>query len=116
MQVVFEPDREIDGAVVVRIQGAVDVVTADRLWTLVSERVATGLHFFLFDFSGVTILTSAGIGMLVRLLIRLRGLGGTLAVFGCNDHVCDIFGIVLLTDILHVCRSEEDARKLLQER
>ena len=39
MQVIFEPDREIDNAMVVRLQGAVEVVTAERLWELSSERV-----------------------------------------------------------------------------
>jgi len=113
MQVIFEPDREIDGALTVRLQGAVDVITADRLWELASERAGGDARFFLFDFSGVTILTSAGIGMLVRLLIRLRGKGGTLAVFGCNDHICDVFDIVLLKEILHVSGSEEEARRIL---
>jgi anti-anti-sigma factor len=116
MQVVFEPGGEIESAVMVRLQGAIDVVTADRLWTLVSERVGAGTRFFLFDFSDVTILTSAGIGMLVRLLIRLKGSDGTLAVFGCNDHICDVFDIVMLKDILHVCESEDEAREKLQRR
>ncbi|MCJ7754424.1 MAG: STAS domain-containing protein [Thermoanaerobaculales bacterium] len=114
MQVVFEPDREIDDALIVRLQGAVDVITADRLWELASQRASASARFFLFDFSGVTILTSAGIGMLVRLLIRLRGQGGTLAVFGCNDHICDVFDIVLLKEILHVSASEDEAREKLK--
>jgi len=114
MQVIFEPDREIDNALMVSLQGAVDVVTSDRLWELASERASAGARFFLFDFSGVSILTSAGIGMLVRLLIRLRGQGGTLAVFGCNDHICDVFDIVLLKEILHVSTSEDEAREKLK--
>jgi anti-anti-sigma factor len=114
MQVIFEPDREIDGGFIVRLHGAVDVVTADRLWELASERAGAGARFFLFDFSGVTILTSAGIGMLVRLLIRLRGQGGTLAVFGCNHHICEVFSIVLLKEILSVCGTEDEAREKLK--
>jgi len=52
--------------------------------------------------------------MLVRLLIRLRGQGGTLAVFGCSDHICDVFDIVLLKEILHVSESEDEAREKLK--
>jgi len=114
MQVVFEPDHEIEDALVARLQGAVDIVTADRLWNLASERVDNGVRFFLFDFSGVTIVTSAGIGMLVRLLIRLKARGGTIAVFGCSDHICEVFDIVLLKEILHVSESEDDARGCLR--
>lgn len=114
MQVVFEPDHEMDDALVVRIQGRVDVVSAGRLWESASERTGAGVRFFLFDFSKVTIVTSAGIGMLVRLLIRLRGQGGTLAVFGCNEHICEVFEIVLLKEILHVSGSEDEAREKLR--
>lgn len=114
MHVEFEPDREIDGGLIVRLQGAIDVVSADRLWELATARAGTGGRFFLFDFSGVTIVTSAGIGMLVRLLIRLRGQGGTLAVFGCNDHICEVFSIVLLKEILNVCETEDEAREKLK--
>jgi anti-anti-sigma factor len=114
MQVEFEPDRQIDGGLIVRLQGAIDVVTADRLWELATARAGAGARFLLFDFSGVTIVTSAGIGVLVRLLIRLRGQGGTLAVFGCNDHICEVFSIVLLKEILHVCETEDEAREKLR--
>ena len=116
MQAEFKPDQEIDDALMVRLQGAIDVVTANQLWEAASKRVGEGARFFLFDFSDVTILTSAGIGMLVRLLIRLRGQNGTLAVFGCNDHICDVFDIVLLKEILQVCGSEDEAREKLRSR
>jgi anti-anti-sigma factor len=114
MQVEFEPDREIDGGLIVRLRGALDIISADRVWETAAERAGAGFRIFLFDFSGVTIVTSAGIGMLVRLLIRLRGQGGTLAVFGCNDHICEVFSIVLLKEILHVCGTEDEAREKLK--
>lgn len=113
MQMDFEPDREIEDTLIVRLQGVLEVATAERLWELASERADTGTSFFLFDFSGLTIITSAGIGMLVRLLIRLQGQGGAIAVFGCNDHICEVFNIVLLKEILQVCESEEEARRKL---
>jgi anti-anti-sigma regulatory factor len=58
--------------------------------------------------------TSAGIGTLVRLLVRLRGFGGTVAIFGCSDKICEVFEIVMLHEILHVCESEDEARARLQ--
>jgi anti-anti-sigma factor len=114
MHIEFERDQEISDGVVVRLDGALEIAGSDRLWALASERVSSDTRFFLFDLTNVTIITSAAIGTLVRLLIRLRGVGGSLAIFGCSDKICDVFDIVMLRQILQVSDSEEDARSRLR--
>ena len=54
-----------------------------------------------------------GSELLVRLLVRLRSYGGAVAICGCNDKIREVFGIVMLEDILQVCDSEEEARTRL---
>ena len=114
MHIQFEADRHtVDGILTVRLDGALEIDGADQLWAEASQRVGPEERFFLFDFSEVTIITSAGIGALVRLLIRLQKFGGALAIFGCSDKICDVFDIVLLKQVLQVCDSEREARSLL---
>jgi anti-anti-sigma factor len=113
MQLSFEPDPTIPGCLVVRVSGNLEVNGATKLWEEVSARAGEDTRFFIFDFSDVPIITSAGIGILVRLLVRLRGLGGTVAIFGCSDKICEVFEIVMLRNILHVCDSEDEAREKL---
>jgi anti-anti-sigma factor len=114
MHIQFEADRHtVDGILTVRLNGALEIDGAEQLWDQASQRVGPEERFFLFDFSGVTIITSAGIGSLVRLLVRLQKFGGSLAIFGCSDKICDVFDIVLLKQILQVCDSEREARSLL---
>lgn len=114
MQLSFEPDPQIPDGLIVRLSGNLEINGATKLWETVSTRVGENARFFLFDFSDVLIITSAGIGTLVRFLVRLRGLGGATAIFGCSDKICEVFEIVMLKDILLVCDSEEEARERLQ--
>jgi anti-anti-sigma factor len=114
MKVSFEPDPTVAEGVVVRLSGDLEINGATRLWEEVSARAGEKTRFFIFDFSNVHIVTSAGIGTLVRLLVRLRGFGGTVAIFGCSDKICEVFEIVMLQEILHVCDTEDEARARLQ--
>ncbi|MCW8984476.1 MAG: STAS domain-containing protein [Thermoanaerobaculales bacterium] len=109
MKLNYEPIPNIPDGCVVRLSGNLEVNGATQLWDDVSNRAGEEARFFIFDFSDVHIITSAGIGTLVRLFVRLRGIGGGIAIFGCSDKICEVFEIVMLRDILQVCDSEEEA-------
>lgn len=109
MKLNFEPIPNREDGLIVRLSGNLEVNGATQLWEEVSVQASEQTRFFVFDFSDVPIVTSAGIGTLVRLLVRLRGYGGTVAIYGCNDKIKEVFAIVMLQDILHVCESEDEA-------
>jgi len=111
----YEPDPQIAGGLVVRLSGNLDISGAGKLWDDVSNRAGEETRFFIFDLTDVPIVTSAGIGTLVRFCVRLRGYGGAIAICGCSDKIREIFSIVMLDDILQVCDSEEEAREKLAQ-
>ncbi len=113
MKLSFEPDPMIAGGLLVRLSGNLEIDGAETLWSEVSARTGAEIRYFLFDFSGVPIITSAGIGTLVRVFVRLRGLGGAIAICGCSDKIREVFSVVMLDKILKVCDSEEAARQSL---
>ena len=114
MQLAYEADSEIEGALAVRLGGALEVNGAAQLWDMASKIAGDDARFFLFDLSDVNIVTSAGIGVLVRLLVRLQGFSGGIAIHGCSDKICEVFTIVQLDKILQVCETEEEARQKLR--
>jgi stage II sporulation protein AA (anti-sigma F factor antagonist) len=114
MKLHYEPDPKLADGLVVRLSGHLEINGATQLWDDISTRAGEDARFFIFDFTDVPIVTSAGIGTLVRLFVRLRGLGGGIAIFGCSDKICEVFEIVMLKDVLQVCDSEEEARARLQ--
>ena len=115
MKLTFEPDPKISDGLIVRLSGTLDVNGASQLWDDVSDRAGEERRFFIFDFTDVPIVTSAGIGTLVRLLVRLRGYSGAVAICGCSDKIREVFSIVMLEDLLQVCDSEEEAREKLAQ-
>lgn len=115
MIVTFDTDSELEGSLVAHLEGTVDVNGAQEIWDSISKEVGDHPSPVMIDFSDVSILTSAGIGMMVRLFTRLKGLGGSLAVFGCSEKVREIFRIVMLEEILKVCDSREEALERLKK-
>lgn len=114
MKLTYEPIPDMPNGLTVRLSGNLEINGATQLWEDISTRVDEETRFFIFDFSDVPIVTSAGIGTLVRFLVRLRAFGGAVAICGCSDKICEVFKIVMLDDILQVCESEEQARERLR--
>ena len=115
MQLTYEPIPDMPNGLTVRLSGNLEVNGATQLWDDISTRANEEHRFFIFDFSDVPIVTSAVIGTLVRFLVRLRGFGGAVAICGCSDKICEVFEIVMLSDHLQVCDSEEEARMRLRQ-
>ena len=115
MQVIYEDPSERPGSLVVHLDGSLNALTADQLWESVSLKIDDGESVFVFDFTRVTMLTSAGIGILVRLYTRLKDREGSLAIFGCSSKIREIFTIVMLDEVLKVCDSEDQAWDAIRE-
>ena len=115
MNLSYEPDPQIAGGLVVRLSGNLDINGASQLWDDISTRAGEDTRFFIFDLTDVPIVTSAGIGTLVRFLVRLRGYNGAVAICGCSDKIREVFSIVMLDDILQVSDNEDEARENLTQ-
>lgn len=114
MHVAYENPPGRSGALVAHLKGRFDIGGATTFWESASQLVGEETRRIVIDMSGVTMLTSAGLGILVRLLTRLKECDGGLAIFGCNDKIREIIGLVMLIDILKVRDSENEAWDALQ--
>lgn len=113
MEIRCQADTETDGVLVAFPAGTLDVQGADSMWQAVAEALAQKGPSLLVDLSGVDLITSAGIGTLVRLLHRVQSLGGTLVVFGPNARVRAVIEIVMLGPIFKLCDTIAEARERL---
>lgn len=115
MQVNYEHPAERPGALIVHLDGTLNALTADQLWESISQKIEEEGRLVVFDFTEVSMLTSAGIGILVRLYTRLKDREGGLAVFGCSAKIREIIAIVMLEKILNVCDDEDQAWEAIKE-
>lgn len=115
MKLTYDHPEERPSALVVHLDGTLNALTADQLWESASQQIDKGGRLIVFDFTEVSMLTSAGIGILVRLYTRLKDREGGLAVFGCSDKIRGIIAIVMLEKILNVCDDEDQAWEAIRE-
>lgn len=109
MHVTYETPTGREGALIAHLSGVFNADAAGQLWESASQLVNEETRFVVFDFTRVTILTSAGIGILIRLYTRLKFYKGGLAVFGCSSKILEIFTIVMVEEILNVRDTEAEA-------
>lgn len=114
MKVTYENPADVESALIARLDGALNALAADQLWESASQQVDQGARTVVLDFTEVSMLTSAGIGILVRLYARLKDHGGRLVVFGCSEKVREVIAIVMLEKVLNVCDSEDQAWEALK--
>lgn len=110
------PDGELANAVVATLEGSFDEAGAAALWEAVTPHVDAARSSLLIDLSGIRLITSAGVGVLVRLLHRVESLGGGMAVFGAGSRVREVIGVVRLEEALNLSASIAEARQRLRAR
>jgi anti-anti-sigma factor len=82
------------------IEGRMDVYWAEHLSTAVREEIRQGLHHIRLDLSKVPYLSSAGIGVLVRLHQELKSIGGSFALANCSPTALKSLQITNLAGLL----------------
>jgi anti-sigma B factor antagonist len=86
MQLVVDVD-ELEGAVVVRASGEVDLGSAPRLRDVAVDRLLAGDRLLVLDLSAVEFIDSIGLGTLVAILKRARSLGGDVSLVVTDERV-----------------------------
>lgn len=110
MEVRCERDSEVDGAKVAAPIGRLDAASVDDFWQAVSDALDGSTPSLMLDLSRVQLVTSAGLGIMVRMLLRTLALGGRMSVFGANAKVRSVIDAVMLNEVLAVCDTIDEAR------
>ena len=82
------------------LRGRLDAYWADHLSQDLDQIVRGGAHRLWLDLSGVTYLSSLGIGLLVRFQKEMSRLGGSLKVINPSESVKEVLTVVRLHTVL----------------
>jgi anti-anti-sigma factor len=93
---------------IVAISGSLDSGTAPEAQKSL-DAVVAGAKKVALDFSQLDYISSAGLRVLLGAAKKLRGSGGTLAMFGLNQSVREVFEISGFSSILSIYPSEAEA-------
>lgn len=92
----------VDGAVIVRPHGDVDLASSPELRAAMHEAVAKEEPKTIIDLCDVSYMDSSGVATLVEALQNTRRAGGALILCGMNDRVRSIFQIARLDAIFTI--------------
>jgi anti-sigma B factor antagonist len=81
---------------VLRIEGALDAVSAPDIRPTLDALVAEGRKKIIVDLSTLRLIDSSGIGAIVALFKRVRAQGGQVSVVGLRDQPLAIFRLLRL--------------------
>jgi anti-sigma B factor antagonist len=85
-----------------RIEGTLDAVTAPELRGVVDELVEEKRTSVLLELSGLRLIDSSGVGVIVSLLKRMRAQGGDVRIQGLCDQPKAIFKILALDRVFPI--------------
>jgi anti-anti-sigma factor len=102
-----------DGITIVAPTGVIDTRTAQAFEATMVQAFEGGARAFAVDFGRVTLITSAGIRVLVMMTHRLQRVSGGLVLFALGDRVKTVFEIGGLLQQFQIATGESDAVELL---
>ena len=102
-----------NGMAIYRIAGRIDALTSQNLESAVDSALNGGSPRVIFDMSGVTYVSSAGLRGILSTAKRAKAAKGGLAVFGLQSSVNEVFEISGFQNIIPIVKDESEARSRL---
>jgi anti-anti-sigma factor len=73
------------------------------------------INCYVFDLTGLDMVDTGGIHLLAPLLVRIRGMGGSIFTYGGDRFVKDIMDALTLTDFVMWCKDEREALEAVRK-
>ena len=97
------------GVSVLKVSGYLDTTTASELETALYGLLDRGIYRVVVDLSGVNYISSAGWGIFIGEIKRIRSHGGDLKLAGMVGDVHEVFQLLEFHSILEAYPSTQDA-------
>ena len=107
MECLYVPAQKM---LTLKLNDEIDESKTDKLRRKIDNEITRFLpRKVIFDFSYVSFMDSAGIGMLIGRYKVIKMLGGTLEVKNCNKQVYKVFELSGILKIIPIIEDEENA-------
>lgn len=86
--------REVSGVVVIELVG--ELTSSEGIGPLkemITERLTENRRLFLMNLTGVDLVNSTGIGLILACVMMVRDAGGQLQVCGVHQRICHVFKV-----------------------
>ena len=98
---------------VIVIVGEVDASSSIELDSAISDAIKEGTKKLLVDCTSLEYISSAGLGVFMSYIEEFKKNNVNLVIFGLNDKVANVFGILGLDQLLKIEETKTEAKALL---
>ncbi|HMV36584.1 MAG: STAS domain-containing protein [Turneriella sp.] len=96
------------------LQGDINIYNANDLRHEFDRHMFAGVRNFVLDFGKMTMIDSAGIGVLFTMLNRVKNLPGKVIIIQAQPNVLKLFEITRVTKFFHILDTESSALAALR--
>lgn len=107
--ITFRDSEEDPSRRTVELSGFLDADTVQQFSREIDEHLDENVRFLVILMEQLSYVSSAGIGALMGLTMRLRSRGGELALVRPTEKVYKILDLLGLTKVLRIADSEDEA-------
>jgi len=101
--------RQAGTAQLIDVNGEIDLYTSSVVQDCIQTLIDQGHTRLIVDLDGVSYLDSTGLGLLMKVALKLQETGGRLAVLCASAKVLRVLGLLGLTESLPVYAAEAEA-------
>ncbi len=114
LELKFQKVGSVPECVVVTMKGYIDTYNTPHFEKQMQKAVQAGYCRLIFDFSGITYISSTGIGAFTGFLKAVRPRGGDLVLVGMIPRVFEVFQLLGFTSFFNIEKSIEEAVEMLK--
>lgn len=100
---------------VVYLKGFLDAHTAPSLENTFANLVEQGKYKIVVDFKDLTYISSAGLGVFMAFIEKIRDNGGDIKLAGMSDKVFNIFDLLGFPLLYEIFKTEDEAVSKFKE-
>lgn len=113
MELSIEISRMKPGVVTLSLFGPIDENSSPTLDKEICEALAEPVEILVLDMAGVDLITSSGVGIIVKAKTSLKRRGANLVIMNLQSQVEKVFEIIHLIPVLEVFESREELDEYL---
>ena len=100
----YNPD-----ALIIDLDGDFDLYASHAVKLEIVKLVEQGNHIILLNMEKVKYIDSTGIGALIKIMLLLKPLNGTVKLYNVNETPRRVLKLTMVDKMLEVCETEETA-------
>jgi anti-sigma B factor antagonist len=94
--------QELNGTVVLRLNGSLDAMTAPELMPTIDRLIQEKRPRVTVELDGLNLIDSSGVAAIVALYKRMRASGGRVTVTGARDQPLAIFKLLRMDRVFEI--------------